>query len=1072
MQKKSLCRIRLINWHYFENETISLNGSTLITGENTAGKSTILDAIQLILTTNTQKFNTAANDKGSRNLRGYVRCKIGTIGETYLRKKSVISHVALEFFDEKDEKYFVLGVYMASHDEESSVQCKWYIEECQFEDITFLNGDRPAGLEDFKVKGRKVNLIDQKRLAKEQFQHRLGRLEDRFFDIVPKSLAFKPMDNVKDFINKFVLSESTLDVESLRENINNLSELEELIERTNKKLTSLVCIENKYQEYIKKQKDMHINILLLSIAELDYLQESITSLKTNIQSTTQSIEIKTFASKKINEAITSLEKEKVELHIALAGNKAGQLVENAKRKLEILTEKIEEETQKSQKLAACIDTIEILLRLLSNTFKEIISKNEFMQIGSEKPLKEKLPIFEKLQSAIDSTINETKYNYNELQFSIRTIDNTMKTLQTMLQNLENKKLPYPANTLKLQKIIEETFEKRGITSKVHILCDLLEVTDSVWQNAIEGYLHTQKFYLIVEPEYYDIALDAYNNNKQNIHTAGIINTKKIKLIDSVANTSLAYVCNSENRYAKAYMYYLLGRVTRCKSVNDLENHDIAITKEGMLYQGFVARLLDTSTYKNPYIGQNAYAIQIKNAKAELLEKTAVKNELREKEAVLKKVLDANEKVNFALMATYLQAPELLAQYKKEKTEVENEIKVANNDPTYVELSFKLDECEKKKVQCSQEKSTIDNDILRMTLSQEKDEKDLRIKVDEFQIKNESFLKVADQDLKSKEEATEKYLKNTKTKTAKQIFENFSPQNAQYSKELYDILDGNKGLKALQDEYNHTFEQDFIRGTDGMNDYINEKHHLEMVDLVRFDEKLRKAKEDCEHIFRTDFLAKMKENIEKAHSEFKNLNKALKNIYYGDDEYKFVVTYDKIKESLYKMITSDSNLSDFNLWTSSFEQKYKEEMDDLFAKLTTKDDKGEKIIKEYTDYRTYLDYDIEISKKNGSRQRFSDIYREKSGSETQIPYYVAIAASFYQLYQFKTAPIRLMLLDEAFDKMDDERIASMMDFFNSLELQVILATPPSKIEVIGEKVNTILTAFRDDKKSLIAGYDYL
>ena len=50
---EEITRIRLINWHYFVNETININGSFLISGENTAGKSTILDAIQLVLTTNT-----------------------------------------------------------------------------------------------------------------------------------------------------------------------------------------------------------------------------------------------------------------------------------------------------------------------------------------------------------------------------------------------------------------------------------------------------------------------------------------------------------------------------------------------------------------------------------------------------------------------------------------------------------------------------------------------------------------------------------------------------------------------------------------------------------------------------------------------------------------------------------------------------------------------------------------------------------------------------------------------------------------------------------------------------------
>ena len=169
-----------------------------------------------------------------------------------------------------------------------------------------------------------------------------------------------------------------------------------------------------------------------------------------------------------------------------------------------------------------------------------------------------------------------------------------------------------------------------------------------------------------------------------------------------------------------------------------------------------------------------------------------------------------------------------------------------------------------------------------------------------------------------------------------------------------------------------------------------------------------------------------------------------------------------------MITSENNQQGINLWTASFEEEYKEEMAELFAKLMTKEDNGQNVIEEYTDYRSYLDYDIEIRKKDGSVQHFSDIYAEKSGSETQVPYYVAIAASFYQLYRYGNS-VRIMLLDEAFDKMDDERISSMLDFFKGLDLQVIMATPPAKIEVIGEKVDTILTAIRVGQNSIIEEY---
>lgn len=280
----------------------------------------------------------------------------------------------------------------------------------------------------------------------------------------------------------------------------------------------------------------------------------------------------------------------------------------------------------------------------------------------------------------------------------------------------------------------------------------------------------------------------------------------------------------------------------------------------------------------------------------------------------------------------------------------------------------------------------------------------------------------------------------------------------------------KQLYGLQSEFNAEFSLDFTTGRGDESAYREAADKLERIEIVKFEEKLKTAKSDCESVFRSDFLFKMKEHIENARLEFKNLNKALEGVYYGNDSYHFNITYDKRKESLYRMITSEYNMEgENNLWTRNFEAEYSDEIEDLFAKLMAHDDGGEKVVEEYTDYRSYLDYDIEIIKRNGQRQRFSDVYGEKSGSETQVPYYVAIAASFYQLYRFGNC-VRLMLLDEAFDKMDDDRIKAMLQLMEELKLQVIMATPPQKIEIIGENVECILTAIHEKDKSFVEEYE--
>ena len=118
MSKIVLRRIKLINWYGFINEEIPLSEDlTLITGENESGKSTILDAIKYAYTGDT-KFNEATSRYntgiGKRNLVSYTRCLLDPSASIYARPAdevpTVYTHIALEYFDEVNQKAFVLGV--------------------------------------------------------------------------------------------------------------------------------------------------------------------------------------------------------------------------------------------------------------------------------------------------------------------------------------------------------------------------------------------------------------------------------------------------------------------------------------------------------------------------------------------------------------------------------------------------------------------------------------------------------------------------------------------------------------------------------------------------------------------------------------------------------------------------------------------------------------------------------------------------------------------------------------------------------------------------------------------------
>ena len=81
---EALSRICLNNWHYIKHRTLSFDdGINFFTGHSGSGKSTVIDAMQIVLYANTDGrgfFNKAAADDSDRSLIEYLRGMIN-IGE-------------------------------------------------------------------------------------------------------------------------------------------------------------------------------------------------------------------------------------------------------------------------------------------------------------------------------------------------------------------------------------------------------------------------------------------------------------------------------------------------------------------------------------------------------------------------------------------------------------------------------------------------------------------------------------------------------------------------------------------------------------------------------------------------------------------------------------------------------------------------------------------------------------------------------------------------------------------------------------------------------------------------------
>ena len=79
---------------------------------------------------------------------------------------------------------------------------------------------------------------------------------------------------------------------------------------------------------------------------------------------------------------------------------------------------------------------------------------------------------------------------------------------------------------------------------------------------------------------------------------------------------------------------------------------------------------------------------------------------------------------------------------------------------------------------------------------------------------------------------------------------------------------------------------------------------------------------------------------------------------------------------------------------------------------------------YADYRTYLSFDMQqiVQGEEDMKIGLGKMIRKNSGGEGQNPLYVALLASFAQIYRINLSPkihrnptLRLVVLDEAFSK---------------------------------------------------------
>lgn len=1073
-----MTRVRLVNWHNFTDSILDIKMITYLIGVNAVGKTTIMDAVRYCLTTN-KNFNTAGNRRSERTLQGSVHGKQRAV-KVYTRPGHTVSYIGVEFYDEIKQKPFVITVRVESENpaqELRHVSQDWYLTKPGYnlEQLPYIIKNRPASREQFRLSGKGLEMAPNQTEARRRISRILGigeadsPLGKKFHEVFHMGTSLEDINNIREFIYTYILPEPEMNLETLQGDMRELERLSEVLMEAQQREKSLQEIIDCLDEGRRLDGRVRVVELLLEYARWQEAVEKDRYCELEITrnqriSVTAGEELKALEERK--SAITRKRDEVI--------RNLGQNPEN--QALTYLQEKEDELKKQCRELRTAKDKLDRAVSMLKQLDEQLKIQNFVLGISDEITntdisLEERKEQIHTLAAGLKQLEPEIKERGHQIWASIETAKQELKGIGKHLLQLKSGKMVYPKDAEKLKQVINSELQKRGMPEEARIFCELLYMTDESWQDTVESYLGSQRFYVLVPPRYYQVAKEVFVRMGQEVGHAGLVDTigleRDYHKAGFLEGDFLAGKIESKNPYARMYIIFLLKDTVCCEHESDLEQYRRSVTRDLLRYQNYCLIRMDKREH---YIGLNARKQQIdvleERQNTLLTEKRHSENskvELERLEQLYYPFVQGNAMED---LYQHLDAPERLEETEQQRLNVRKEIEEYEKNPILRAmfnqidcLKNELEDLDKECVNKQASQQTADQTILKMGQEQEKN----RDYIQETRQQYESLLHLYSE---YQEDALARYEEYAKTRSPAEIVKNQINSNA--LAQLQSRRDNyiNTILIPEQNDYNSHYACDYAPGLAGDGAFRMAHASLVNIDLEKYKEDLRQAQIRCEARFRKDVLFRLKDDITTAKQQIKSLNRVMENLAYGEEQYRFHVDGCKEGElkAFYNIIIAEKNEeysedSQLSFFTDTRDEAYETQVHDFMERIMVDAKEiaqaraeGKKAafkpLSQYVDYRTYLDYDMYVKNlSTGYEVPLSEVSGDGSGGENQAPFYVAICASFLQIYEQSENSIRLILLDEAFNKMTSDRIAPMMKMFRDLKMQVLLISTVEKCSSI-------------------------
>lgn len=1092
---KALSKICLNNWHYIDRKILMLNeGINFFTGHSGSGKSTVIDALQIVLYANTDGrgfFNKAAADDSDRTLIEYLRGMVN-ISENnesqYLRNHNFSSTIVLELEQTNTHEKQCVGVVFDVETATNEIGRLFFWHTGGLLENGYRADKRCLTTGEIREYLQRVFPPEQhycgpsnERFRRQLYDIYLGGLDmEKFPRLFKRAIPFRMNIKLEDFVKEYICMEQDIHIEDLQESVMQYGRMRNKIEETLEEIRRLKEIRESYGQYRERRREAESCTYQIDKLEMLLLRAKIQELSDKIGGREEEISRQETMQRRREEDAARIQKEYEDVLLRISNSGYSGLetellsVNEALERLNSSKVKWEQTAGRLKDWTGCDAAPNQVLWDIEKFGKGSITEGEL----------------ERLKESLAALREELEEERRETDSRLRKIKKEEHEAREELKELRQGRKAYPKELEEARYELRNRLHERcGKFVNVQILADLLDIRDERWHNAVEGYLGNNKLLLVVEPQYAKAAMDIYQEmDKKKFFRAAVLDTEKVLEEEhSVRPGALAGEVTAREAHVKAYIDFFLGNVMKCESVEELRRCRVGVTPDCVLYHSYRLQHMNPENYtRRAYIGETSMRQRIR----QLEEKCRT---LQEERMPLQEMLEQFRKIG--------QFEGLLQPVSEYMEWLDDVGKIPGKERQKKQLT--------EKMRTLREESVSAWEAEKLELMRRQEEKKMQIRTAQEEIwKNKEFISKCKSDsleMHAQLADRERYFKEDAELEAlfAQFMEGRRSVNYDYLRRqrLGDRtpLEEKKErayqeLVDIRSSYTQRYpNRTFSASIKDNGPYDRLLESLECDDLEGYKEAAREQARSAVEHFKDDFIFKIRSAIREAYQRKDELNRIISRLDFGKDKYQFVITKNKGPDGKYYRMFMDDSLkinpsqlthameNQLNMFTMEHEDQYGDMMNELInifipPENATREEleEAKKNMDKYADYRTYLSFDMQqiVQGEKDMTIGLSKMIKKNSGGEGQNPLYVALLASFAQVYRINLSPkihrnptIRLVVLDEAFSKMDAEKVASCISLIRGLGFQAIISATNDKIQNYLENVDKTFVYANPNKKHI-------